>query len=294
LADVLVPDFKSSHQIGRSVDRPVGTKEEFLDRLENARSWIIERQMVTNTYLIHENMLQDMSKRGIIFEGAQAQGLHPWLGTLPDVTASDPSVAGIISGTAIWRPQDIKERIGVLKLPHTSSVGVREMPTHIELPKNPEDLPDNATPDQEWAARVREEANEYGTTTGRPRDINFLDLALLRYNARMSGIEVLAATHLDIARKTDNIKVCTHYTDKAGNTLPYKPDILYLANVKPSYKELPGWDGEACRRAESLEELPENALKFLAFIQARTGFPIVAVTTGPKRENLVAFPGYNP
>lgn len=295
LADVLVPDFKSSHQNGRLIDRPVGTKEEFLDRLENARSWIIDRQMVTNTFLIHESMLQDMNKRGVIFEGAQAQGLHPWLGTFPDVTASDPSIAGIISGTALWRPQDIKERIGILKVPYTSSVGVRRMPTHIELPKNSEDLPNDATPEQKWAARVREEANEYGTTTGRPRDINFLDLPLLAYNARMSGIEVLAATHLDIARAEDKIKVCTHYTDANGKTvLPYQPGLVYLANVRPNYIELPGWDGEACRQAKSIDDLPENALKFLAYAQARTGYPIVAATTGPKRENLVALPGYNP
>lgn len=285
LAEVTVPDFKASRLSHRDEARTVGTKEEFLDRLDNTRKWLVEREMVRNIYLMHENIYKDMSQ-GVLFEGAQAAGLDAFLGTIPDITASDTSVHGVRQGTAYWRTQDIKDRIGVFKVPYTSSVGSRKMPTHIDLPVDVSSLDGHATADQLWAASVREEAHEYGTTTGRPRDIAFLDLAFLSYNAKMSGVEVLAGTHLDIGGKA--IKVCTHYT-KNGRIIPYQPGLRYQEGVEPQYIELPGWDGEACRNAKSFGELPINARRFLAFVQARTGYPIVAVTTGPKREHMINF-----
>ncbi len=295
LAEVEVPDFAAEKQHDPNPKRKVGTKEEFLDRLEIVRTWIIDRDMVQNTFLIHDKIYNNV-KIGVLFEGAQALGLHGWLGTRPDVTASDTSVYGIQSGTQYWRAQDVVDRIGVFKIPYTSSVGARHMVTQVDLPKavkGPTDLPLSATAEQRWAAFVREEAHEFGTTTGRPRDILHLDLPFLTYNARMSGIEVLAGTHLDIAQEGQMIKVCTHYTDVKGNFVPYQPGLEYQAEYIPQYVELPGWDGEACRKAKTFDELPENAQKFLAFIQRRTGFPIVAATTGPARKNLVQFPGYD-
>ncbi len=292
MATISVPDFKLSHENEKSITRPLGSKNEFLDRLESARTWLIERQIVTNTLNMHMKLIKDTSKKGVIFEGAQAQGLHPWLGTYPDVTASDPSIYGIITGTGLWRPQDIKERIGVFKATYTSDVGKRRLKTLIELPDNVENLPDNATREQKRAAWIVKEGREFGTTTRRPRRINYLDLPMLKYNARMSGIEALVATHLDMAREDEAIKVCTYYTDKSGKVVGYQPDLEYLAGVTPHYKELPGWDGKVCQKAKNINQLPDNSIKYLAFIQGMTGFPIVAATTGPRRENFVGFPGW--
>jgi adenylosuccinate synthase len=141
--------------------------------------------------------------------------------------------------------------------------------------------------DEEWAHRVREEAHEYGTTTGRPRDILFPDMPMLSYNIRMSGVEMLVGTHLDTAWDNVSIEVCTHYTDKRGRAVSYQPGLLHLADVIPHYITLPGWDGTLVRKAKSFNELPENAKKFLAFLQLRLATPIVAVTTGPSRENYL-------
>lgn len=287
LSSTQVPDFYAAKINGENKSRPVGTKEEFLDRLENARDWLLGRDMIRNTFALHRDLLIN-THAGVIFEGAQALGLHPWLGTTPDVTSSDTSMNGILQGTGMWKTTDIADRIGVFKATFTSSVGSRRMPTHIDL----SDLPEDLSRDQEWGMWVREEAHEYGTTTGRPRDILYVDLSMLTYNANMSGIEGLAATHLDIATENMPIKVCTHYTDPEGNVVPYQPGLHHLENITPQYIELPGWDGEACRMAKTIEDLPENAAKYLAFIQARTGFPIVAATTGPARQDLIVFPGY--
>lgn len=292
IVTVDVPDFQLSHEKGESISRPLGSKNEFLDRLESARTWFVERQIVDNTLKMHMEIIKDTRKRAVEFEGANGIGIHPWSGTYPDVTSSDPSIYGIITGTGLWRPQDIKERIGVFKATYTSDVGARTMPTRIHLPERIENLPNNATREQKWAAWIVKEAHEYGTTTRRPRSINYLDLPMLKYNARISGIEALVATHLDMARKDESIKVCTYYTDESGKIALYKPDLKYLAKVTPHYKELPGWDGEACRKAKNINQLPDNAVKYLAFSQVMTGYPVVAGTTGPDRENFIPFPGW--
>ena len=277
LKDIEVPDFAKTKRMKKEQKRKIGTRKEFLHRLAAARKILLGRQMIKNTYVMHQKMYQDTSQ-AVLFEGAQSLGLHPWLGTIPDITASDTSVYGIQTGTAFWKATDIEERIGVFKVPYTSSVGVRRMPTHAE---------------DDWSKRVREEAHEYGTTTGRPRDILYPDIPLLAYNCRMSGVEMLAGTHLDVAWASMPIKVCTHYTDKKGNMIPYQPGLVYLKDVVPHFIELPGWDGIAVRRAKSFRGLPDNAKKFLAFIQARLAVPIVAVTTGPGRENYLEIPSYS-
>jgi adenylosuccinate synthase len=264
-------DFKNTKLMKNNQKRPVGSLETFLRRLADARKELLSRRMIQNIFPMHKNFYEDPSC-AVLFEGAQALGLHPWLGTIPDTTASDTSTFGVQPGTGFWKATDIDERIGVFKIPYTSSVGARLMPTQA---------------DDEWATRVREEAHEYGTTTGRPRDILYLDLAMLAYNIRMSGIEKLAGTHLDISWEDIPIPVCTHYTNKKGNVVPYQPGLRYLAKVIPHYIKLPGWNGGLVRKAKTFKALPENAKKFLVFLERRLGVPIVAVTTGPARDNYI-------
>ncbi|MBI4080413.1 MAG: adenylosuccinate synthetase [Candidatus Levybacteria bacterium] len=291
LKNIEVPDFQATVRNKEATKRTVGSKKIFLERFALARSWLLKRKFVTNTFPLHRTLSLDTTA-GIIFEGAQAAGLDAWNGTRPDVTTSNTTIYGVREGTAFWRLQDISERIGVFKITYTSSVGARRMPTHVTLPKDLNDLPKNASKDEKWAAYVREEAHEYGTTTGRPRDITFLDLAFLSYNARMAGVEVLIGTHLDIAQENQTINVCTDYVDKKGKYIPYQPGIRYLTNVVPHYITLPGWNAANCRSATSLMQLPTTAQQFLSFIQTRLGYPIVAATTGTKRENILEFDGY--
>lgn len=293
LAEMEVPDFAGTVKMGKPMLRTVGKKKEFLERVASARAWILKRKFTTNTFHLHQRTAKDLAN-AFLFEGAQGAGLDAWLGTIPDVTASNTSVYAVREGTAYWKAEMIENRIGIFKATYTSSVGARRMPTHIDIPKDVilskvKDL----SPDQKWGAYVREAAYEYGTTTGRPRDILYLDLPALSYNARMAGIEVLATTHLDIAKAETGIKVCTHYEDKKGNLLPYQPGLRYLRDAIPQYVELPSWDGAECNKAKSIQELPDHAQKFLAFLENRTGYPIVAVTTGPDRKNLLTLPGYS-
>ena len=308
LADMNVPDLRATRKAKEPISRKLGTKEEFLDRLESVRTWYIERdqdqepkkKMITNTFLIHRDIFRDM-RNGIVLEGAQGFGLHPWLGVRPDVTSSDTTVHGAMSGTALYRAQDIADRVGVFKITYASKVPDREMPTQVKMPDNlPAKLDqwdafieankDTLTPEQIRAMWIVKYAGEVGTTTGRLRGIHNLDLELMRYNARMGGIEVLAGTHLDCARADEPILVCTHYT-KNGKVVAYEPGLERQKGVKPHYIVVPGWDGEAVRNAKSFDEIPMAAKQFLTLVQRRTGFPIVAATTGPSRDNLIEFPG---
>ncbi|MDP3941367.1 MAG: adenylosuccinate synthetase [bacterium] len=298
LSQTDVPDFATTVTNKKASKRGLGSKKEFLSRLHTSREWLLKRQIVTNTYPLHQRLSANKSV-GIIFEGAQASGLDSWTGTRPDVTSSNTTVYGVREGTGFWTMQDIEERIGIVKLPYTSSVGARRMPTHINLPStspspsrgrvSAEGGGVRGTSDQLWGQWIREEAHEYGTTTGRPRDINFLDLPFIIYNARMSGVEMLMGTHLDICREKDEIKICTHYKDKKGNRVPYQPGLRYLKEVTPNYIAIPGWDGKACQKAKNAEDLPIHALKFLSFIQKSLNYPFIATTTGPSRKDFITF-----
>lgn len=295
LGNIEVSDFRETLKTKKSQTHPVGTKSEFLDRMEEARDWLMSRDMVRDTITIHADTLANIDKVGVVFEGVQAAGLDAWIGSRPDVTSSTTIMHGIPQGTGYWQPTDIAERIAVIKGPYTSSVGVRHLVTEIPIDRNvktPRDVPQDAPSEHIRAAYIREKAHEYGTTSGRPRDIARLDLAQTIYNVHMSGAEVLAVTLMDVVKEDQMIEVSTHYT-KNGMPVAFRPGLNYQDGLVPHYISLPGWDGKQCSMAKTFDQLPDNAKKYLAFIQARVGMPIVAVTTGPKRENLVKLPGYS-
>lgn len=286
IADIQVPDFEQSKKLNKPVLKAIGSKKHFLERMGETRSWLQRRKIVTNLYPLHHEIYSNM-RAAVVFEGAQALALHPWLGTIPDTTASNTSAFGIQEGTGYWLLSMLEEVIGVFKLTYTSSVGARRMPTQIYIPKEKELPLSNPTEDQEWATYVIEKAHEYGTTTKRRRDILHLDLPMLLYNCKMSGITSLAGTHLDIARPNTNIKVCIGYKDKKGNTVLYQPGLRYLEGVVPVYKELAGWGGETVSSIKEAKQFPKQALQYLTFIEKYLGLPFSLVTTGPARDQLV-------
>jgi adenylosuccinate synthase len=272
LSKIEVPDFYKTKREKKAINKLVGTKENFLQNLKKDRDEIISLKIVHDTFHMHSEIDQD-SSAAVIFEMAQAVGLDPWFGTRPDRTSTPTSVYGITSGTRYWKSDQILEKTGIMKATYMSSVGARQMPTEIN---------------DEYAQWIRDIAHEYGTTTGRPRDICLLDLAFLKYNIRMSGVNNLGITHLDVARSDSPIKVCIGYTKK-GKEVNYKPDMTDFPNLKPVYIDLPSWDISEVAGVSDYKKLPKNAQKFLLFIQEATGLPITFVSTGPKREDIIVF-----
>ena len=128
---------------------------------------------------------------------------------------------------------------------------------------------------------------EYGTTTGRPRRCGWLDLVTLKYAKRLNGLTALSVNHLDTIGKFDTIKVCTGYDVNGEVTEDFTTNLKVLNNAKPVYEELEGGWGDEIASCKTFEELPENAQKYISFIEKYIGVPVKFIGTGADREAMI-------
>lgn len=216
-------------------------------------------------------VLYDALKAGkrVLFEGAQGTLLDIDYGTYPFVTSSHPISGGVCVGAGVG-PTAITSAVGVCKA-YTTRVGKGPFPTELT-----NELGDN----------IREKGFEYGTTTGRARRCGWLDLVIVKYGARISGLTDLAITKLDTLSGLDKLMVCTGY-DLDGKVIDYFPASLEdLARCKPVYETMDGWD-DSVQYAKSFDELHENAKKYLRKIEEYTETRISIVSVGPNREQTI-------
>ena len=137
----------------------------------------------------------------------------------------------------------------------------------------------------EKAEKLREAGGEYGAKTGRPRRVGPLDLVATRYGAEMQAATDIALTKLDVLSYMDEIPVCTHY--KIGGELTDEfPFPALLDEAEPVYESLPGW-GTDISGARRWEDLPENARRYVEFVEKSVGCPIRQVSVGPERESII-------
>jgi adenylosuccinate synthase len=137
----------------------------------------------------------------------------------------------------------------------------------------------------ELGERLRQRGAEFGATTGRPRRCGWLDIPALRLAARLSGLEGLAFTKLDVLAGLPHVKVCVAY-DLAGQRIDEMPlDLDDLAAARPIYEELPGWPERPEPPAEVL--LPENAAAFLERVSQLVGLPVWVTSVGPGRTETI-------
>lgn len=218
------------------------------------------------THMLH-SMLG--ANKAVLFEGANGSLLDVDHGTYPYVTGSSCVASGIGTGTGV--PATRVSRItGVMKA-YTTRVGSGPMPT---------ELFDNT------AHNIRERGREYGTTTGRPRRVGWLDLMALRYSVMINGATDLALTMLDVLSGLPEVKACTGYK-LDGKPLEYfTPDALDLARVTPVFTTFPGWS-EDISNCKSRRELPSNARAYVEFIERFAGVPARFVSVGPGREQTI-------
>jgi adenylosuccinate synthase len=128
--------------------------------------------------------------------------------------------------------------------------------------------------------------DEYGTTTGRPRRVGWLDLVLLRYAARINGLTELALTKLDILSGLPTIQLCVAYreAERTYADLPFGP--AYLSPFQAIYEQLPGWEQDI-RAVRRWEDLPSQARTYILRIEELCGVPVRLVSVGPEREQVV-------
>lgn len=209
----------------------------------------------------------------VLAEGAQGTLLDLDHGTYPYVTSSTATAAGALTGLGLG-VGCVGRVIGVTKAFQTR-VGAGPFPTELEDPIA-QHL--RGTGENPW--------DEFGTTTGRPRRVGWLDLVLLRYAARVNGLTELVLTKLDILSGLPTLKLCVayHLEDHIYQNLPLGPGGLNA--FEPVYEELPGWD-EDIREVRSWDDLPDEACDYIVRLEELTGVPVRMVSVGPEREQWV-------
>ena len=217
---------------------------------------------------LHRYIDADKNK---LFEGQLAAMKDIDLGIYPYVTSSNPTAAyAAVSGG--FSAKKIDRVIGVAKA-FSSAVGAGPFPTEefegdIDLIRGTGDQPDD----------------EFGARTGRSRRLGWLDIPVLKYTNLINGFDTLALCKIDKLDNLPQIKVCIAY-ELDGEVIDYFPNTEELERVKPVYETLPGW---MCSTKEirKIEDLPENAKKYIKTIEELVGTTVGYVGVGPDREEL--------
>lgn len=212
------------------------------------------------------------SGKRILVEGANATMLDLDFGTYPFVTSSNPSIGGVASGLGL-APTKFQAVIGVAKA-YTTRVGAGPYPTEIF---------------GELGEEIRRIGAEYGTTTGRPRRVGWLDIPALKYATRINGLTHINLTKLDVLSDLATIKLGVSYSIN-GNTITGIPsEIADLQKVEVVYEDIPGWQTDISE-VRTWKELPDNARNYIARIEQLIGVKIEWIGVGPGRDAIVVQP----
>lgn len=191
--------------------------------------------------------------KSILFEGAQGSLLDIDHGTYPYVTSSNTTAGGVSTGLGIG-PKYIDKIIGISKA-YTTRVG--EGPFLTEL----------FDQDGEHLAR---KGNEFGATTGRPRRCGWLDLVSLKKTVFMNSVTDLCITKLDVLDELKEIKICIKYNNLG----------------EPIYQKMEGWQS-ITEGISNYEILPQNAKKYIEFIEKFIECKATTISTGPSRDQTI-------
>ena len=205
----------------------------------------------------------------VLFEGAQATLLDIDHGTYPFVTSSNASVGGVCTGLGV-PPRAIGGVLGVAKA-YTTRVGEGPLPTELS---------------GDLADRLREGGQEYGASTGRPRRCGWFDAVVIRYSARINGLDALALTKLDVLDGLPEVHLCTGYRTPNGTLSEFPADLYALASAEPIYETLPGWS-QPTKGATRLEQLPPEARRYIERLEDVSDVPCAIISTGSDRGETI-------
>lgn len=234
---------------------------DYLEYAERLRPYVKDTNYTVQT-LVREG-------KNVLFEGAQASMLDCDNGTYPFVTSSHPTAGGACIGAGIG-PHMMQNIFGVVKA-YSTRVGEGPFPTEQV---------------NEIGDRIRDIAHEFGTVTGRPRRVGWLDARAVRYAAALNSFDYLAITRLDILDEMEEIKVCVGYEYEGKLVKEYPADLKFLSKVTPIYKTYKGWK-EKISAIRDYDRLPALCKEYLADISKEIGVPIGIVSVGPSREETI-------
>jgi len=228
------------------------------------------RPWVTDVSLFLARAMQE--GKAVLFEGAQATLLDIDHGTYPFVTSSNASAGGVCTGLGV-PPRAIGGVLGVAKA-YTTRVGEGPLPTELS----------GAAAD-----RLREGGQEYGASTGRPRRCGWFDAVVVRYSARINGLDGLALTKLDVLDGLPEVLLCTGYRTSSGTLSEFPADLGALASAEPIYETLPGWSTPT-KGATRMEQLPPEARRYIERLEELSGVPCAIISTGSDRGETIIRP----
>tara|TARA_B100001564_G_scaffold254156_1_gene216193 strand:- start:573 stop:1865 length:1293 start_codon:yes stop_codon:yes gene_type:complete len=208
-------------------------------------------------------------RKKILFEGAQGILLDVDHGTYPFVTSSNTVPAMAATGTGLG-PNRINYVLGITKA-YTTRVGSGPFPTEQK---------------NKIGETLGKRGKEFGTVTARKRRCGWFDGVLVRQTIKISGINGIALTKLDVLDELDEIKMCIEY-NLNGNKIDYLPTSSEdQFNVKPIYKSFPGWKSST-QGVRNMKDLPEKAKNYIYALEDFIGAKVSSISTSPEREDTI-------
>ena len=205
----------------------------------------------------------------ILFEGAQGTMLDIDHGTYPFVTSSNTVAASASSGTGMG-VNAVKYVLGITKA-YTTRVGTGPFPTELN---------------DETGEFLGQKGKEFGTVTGRKRRCGWFDAVLVRQAVKLSGMQGIALTKLDVLDGLDEIKICVGYELDGKRLDYYPPSQVDQARVKPVYETVEGWK-ESTYGARTWAALPAQAIKYVRYIEELIEAPVSMLSTSPERDDTI-------
>ncbi len=277
---VRVADLMDAQELRRALERNFAVRRAYLSSFDppltvdvdevNARYLEYAARLapyVTDTLAVMDRAVS--AGDNILLEGAQATLLDVDFGTYPYVTSSNPTAAGLLMGSGIG-PTHLDQVVGVVKA-YSSRVGDGPFPTELA---------------DEVGAGIRERGHEYGTATGRPRRVGWLDGVILRHAARVNGLTALAVNSLDVLGGLDEVRVATAYRHRGKLLDSFPASLKLLAECEPVYERFAGWPADL-GTARRLADLPESARGFLRCVEDVARTPCALISLGRERTQMV-------
>lgn len=240
-------------------------RQRILDEYNEYRESL--RPYVTNTSRFVDDAIA--SGRRVLFEGAQGAMLDVDHGTYPYVTASTTLAGGVAAGVGI-APHRIDGVIGISKA-YTTRVGEGPFPTELC---------------DAVGEKLRNDGDEYGSTTGRPRRCGWFDAVIVREGARLNGMNSLAVTKLDVLRGLSPVRLCVGYLVDGVQSEQLPATGRAWRRVQPVYEEMEGWS-EDLSGIRRLEDLPLAARRYVARLEELGGPSLSLISVGARRDEVI-------